>query len=337
MSNEIKILDSILNRELRPWLPQHSLDDVFATKFRNTKEYVPEQALQYQIHFHRPFNYKTKYYSKLILNTVSSEFDKLHSLFNEDKNESLILYWLNDTLNKRLKTYLKDIGNLIKEKDFDTSYINPKNTNYQIDAAHKTNTFIMQLLKLAFMQLYLEIQEAFNDLIIDELIVEDFYSQLLNEPIPTQPPITKTQVFEVEPQPIKKKKANKVNDIQFHSFTYKQYNSNPDKIQNVWDSLKYNNFICQETPLATFRKIFSGTEINTPVKWTGNISDLYYFVKCIHNDFKLVENLKQKQWEVTCICFVDNDGESFDRSRFRLLKKPNSTAKKLDKAVNHLI
>ena len=83
------------------------------------------------------------------------------------------------------------------------------------------------------------------------------------------------------------------------------------------------------------QKIFSGTEINTPVKWTGNISELYYF-KSIHNDWKLVEDTKQKQWQLTCICFVDENGEPFDRTKFRSLKRPNLTGDKIDKAVNLL-
>ena len=112
--------------------------------------------------------------------------------------------------------------------------------------------------------------------------------------------------------------------------------SEKDKLTDLWDSLKLNNFISTDTPLPTFKKIFSGTEINNPVKWKGKISELYYFIKLIYTDFKLVENLKQKQWQVTCICFVNENGEPFSRSQFRSLKRPNLTGDKIDKAVNLL-
>lgn len=337
MNKHSSTLDKILNFELRPWLPQNSLDDVFASKFRSLKEYTPQQPLQFEIEFFRPFDNKTKYYSRLILNTVKSDFDTLYNKIDEDRNENLIRYYLNDTLNKRLKTRLKDLGVLLKKKDYALTYINPKNTSYQIDKQHKADTYVMQLLKLGYMQLYLEVQEAFKDWVYDEFIVEDFYTQLLNEPIPEKLPISKIQILQIEPEPVRKTKTKKTEtSIQFNSFFYKQYNKNPDKLGDLWDSLKLNNFISKDTPLPTFKKIFSGTEINNPVTWTGNISELYYFVKLIHTDLKLVEYLKQKIWEVTCICFVDENGEPFERSKFRSLKRPSLTGDKIDKAVNLL-
>jgi len=322
---------------LRPWLEHNQNDEVFASKFRGLREYTSEHSLQFKIDIARPFDNKTKYYSRLILNAVKSEFDRIYRTIDEDRNENPILYHLNNILNKRLKTHLRDIGNLIKQKDYELAYIDTKNTSYQIDPQHKADTYIIQYLKLALMQLYLEVQEAFKDWVDDVFIVEDFYTQLLNEPIPEQLHIKKLQVIEVTPEPARKPKPKTTDKpIPFNSFTYKQYNTAPDKLGDLWDSLKLNKFISANTPLATFKKVFSGSEINTPVTWTGNISELYYFVKLIHTDLKLVEYLKQKIWEVTCICFVDENGEPFDRSKFRSLKRPNLTGDKIDKAVNLL-
>lgn len=322
---------------MRPWLEHNQNDEVFASKFRGLREYTSEHSLQFKIDIARPFDNKTKYYSRLILNAVKSEFDRIYRTIDEDRNENPILYHLNNILNKRLKTHLRDIGNLIKQKDYELAYIDTKNTSYQIDPQHKADTYIIQYLKLALMQLYLEVQEAFKDWVDDVFIVEDFYTQLLNEPIPEQLHIKKLQVIEVTPEPARKPKPKTTDKpIPFNSFTYKQYNTAPDKLDDLWDSLKLNKFISANTPLATFKKVFSGSEINTPVTWTGNISELYYFVKLIHTDLKLVEYLKQKIWEVTCICFVDENGEPFDRSKFRSLKRPNLTGDKIDKAVNLL-
>lgn len=337
MKKQPNILNDILNKGLRPWLSRNNPDEVFASKFRSLKEYTPQQPLQFEVEFFRPFDNKTKYYSRLILNTVKSDFDTLYNKIDEDRNENLIRYYLNDTLNKRLKTRLKDLGVLLKKKDYALTYINPKNTSYQIDKQHKADTYVMQLLKLGYMQLYLEVQEAFKDWVDDVFIVEDFYTQLLNEPIPEQLHIKKLQVIEVTPEPARKPKPKTTDKpIPFNSFTYKQYNTAPDKLGDLWDNLKLNKLISADTPLHTFKKIFSGTEINTPIKWTGNPSELSYFIKSIHNDFKLVENLKQKQWQVTCICFVNENGEPFSRSQFRSLKRPELTGDKIDKAVNLL-
>jgi len=73
-----------------------------------------------------------------------------------------------------------------------------------------------------------------------------------------------------------------------------------------------------------------------PVIWAGNISELHYFIKLIHNINKSVSNLKQHQWEVACKCFVKPDGTNFDRTRLKDQKKPKLTAVLLEKVAGQL-
>lgn len=337
MSLELKIFDDILNSGMRPWLRHNSVDEAFYSKFHSLKEYSSKHPLHFEVDFPRPFDNKTKYYNLLIRNAIKSQYDIIYKKIDKDQNENLIYYYLDKFLNKRLATKLRDVGILIKQKDYALSYIDPKNTSYQLDQAHKANSYIIQLLKLTLMQLYLEIQESFKEYVKDTFIVEDFYTQFLNEPIPDKLPISKIQILEIESEPAASLEVkNMTTRTQFYSFYYKQYPKNPDKLNDLWDSLKHNNFIHPDTHLSSFKKIFSGTEINTPVKWKGNISELFYFVKRIHKDLKLIEDLKQKQWQVTCICFVNEDGEPFERSKFRSLKRPNLTSDKIDNIINLL-
>lgn len=337
MSNQTKILDDILNQGLRPWLEKNCLDDKFALKLRSLKDTSTDYPFRYEINFLRPFDNKTKYYSKLILNTVKSDVERLYNLISEDDAENLIRYWLDDTLNKRLKTRLKDIGKLIKEKDFQLVYIDPKKASIELDQAHKANTYIIQLLKLAYMQLYLEIQDAFSNWIDDKLVIEDFFTQLLLEPVPNEQFLTEIQTIEIEAteKPVRKQTPPPAVNS-FHSFTYKQINTNPEKVSDLCSSLKFNNLISQDTTVPNFKRVFTNSEIKTPVVWTGTISELFYFIKLIHNDLQLVENLKQKQWEVTCQCFVDAEGNPFERTKFRSQKKPKLTAAKIEKSVSNL-
>jgi len=337
MTNQTKILDDILYRNLRPWLEKNKLDEIFAPRFRSLKDDFSDYPFRYEIKFERPFDSKTKYYSKLILNTLKKDVEGLYNLINEDDSENLIRYWLNDTLNKRISTRLKDIGKLIKEKNFDLIFIDPKKASIDFDQIHKANTYIIQLLKLAYMQLYLEIQDAFSAFIDDKFVIEDFYTQLLFEPVPQKPLLVKVQIIEVvaTDKPVKKPEP-KIKDIPYNSFSYKQLNTAQEKISDLCSSLKFNNLIRQDTTVPNFKRVFSNAEIKNPVVWTGTISELFYFIKLIHNDLQLVENLKQKQWEVTCQCFVDADGNPFDKSKFRSQKKPKLTAHKIEKSVSNL-
>lgn len=185
MNNVPEIFENIIHGDLRPWLDSNKPDAKFTPMLSSVKTVSPAFPVLYEIDFIRPFNNKTKYYSKLILNETNSYFNRIVELINEDKNEQLMKYWLNDTLNKRLKTRIKEVGKLIQQNDYSLVYINPHKLTFDKDADHKTDTYVFQLLKVALIKTYLEIQEVYKSLINDDLLIEDdFYTQLLNEPIP---------------------------------------------------------------------------------------------------------------------------------------------------------
>ena len=337
MSNDTITLDEILYKNQAPWLPENASNEKFVSKIHEVKQHVPAFQFKNSIEFERSINAKTKYYSKLIINESIATINQLYEILAADDNHQIKAYWIDKILERKLKARIRDIGKLLKDKDYDLKYIDPKKTSFDIDQNHKTDTYIMQLLKVAFIHIYLELQEAFKDSIGDILIVNDFYTQLLFEPVPNTHYLKEITVIEIEEKPVKStEKQPKPQDVVLTSFTYKQLATNPDNLTNLHDSLKHKHFIAQNTSLTNFKRVFSGKEVTTPIEWTGNISELYYFIKLIHTEHKYVDDLKQKQWEVTCLCFVQEGGESFDRTKFRGQKRPNTTGDKLDSIVELL-
>ena len=196
MSNIPEIFESIIHGELRPWLDSNKPDMKFVPMLSSLKIVNSAFPMICEIDFIRPFNNKTKYYSKLILNETNSYCNRIVELINDDENEKLMKYWLNDTLNKRLKTRIKEVGKLIQQNDYSLIYINPHKLTFDKDADHKTDTYVFQLLKVAFIKTYLEIQEVFKSLINDDLLIEDdFYTQLLNETIPEKSYLKKIPII----------------------------------------------------------------------------------------------------------------------------------------------
>lgn len=120
------------------------------------------------------------------------------------------------------------------------------------------------------------------------------------------------------------------------AFTYAKYDTHQDNLANLWDGLRLHCFIAPDTKLSVFKRIFSSQPVKTKVVWTGNISELAYFIKLLHNEKKYVANLKQKQWEVTCQCFEQADGQPFDRSKLGKKRKPTATGDLLERLVDHL-
>ncbi|TXK74545.1 hypothetical protein [Mesonia sp. HuA40] len=120
-----------------------------------------------------------------------------------------------------------------------------------------------------------------------------------------------------------------------NSFTLEDYYKNESKLTDLRKSLIRIEMISEQTTLSDFRKVFSGEAIEKPIVWAGKISELSYFIKQLHNELKLVKDLKQQQWVVTINCFIQENGEPYNRTKLRTQKVP-STSKNIDSALNTL-
>lgn len=337
MQNQLTLFDRILKGDLCPWLNENKPDEKFASKLSEIKTFDPGFPLAYSIEFYRPFNHKTKYYSKLLLNETVRYTNTVISAIQQNTDNRIIKFALNDTLNKKLKTKLKFIGDLIKDKNLDIKYINPAHTAFDVDADHKTDTYIIHLLKTCFMVIYLEIQDKFNGHIEDILVKEDFFTQLLFEPIPVDTFISKsapTIILNEETKEIDT--ANPSTEKYIRSFSYLKLKHESENLTNLFDSLKLYNLIDQGTSLPNFKKVFSGKVVSTPIKWTGNQSEFYYFIQLLYTKWELMEDVKQRQWEIAVHCFVNKNNTPFDRKKLKNSKVPKSSQESLEKVVSNL-
>ena len=337
MNNQPLVFDRIIHGNLRPWLDTNKHDEKFTQIIRDLKPI--EQGFQplYEIDFYRCFNCKTKYYHKLIINEADNYCNRVIELIRSDDDLRIVKYLLGNTLKKKLKTFLKDVGKLIKANDYDLKYINPYKSGFDVDTDHKADTYIIQLLKTAPIKVYLEIQEVFKSYITDEeyMEVEDLYLQVLSEPIPEQTFLKRQTIIEIVPVEVRSvvHKIDEGSISNVKSFKYNKLATNPDALNDLWDSLKLNLLIDVKTTVNDFKKVFSGKEITNPIRWTGNQSEFYWFIHLIYIKYKLVEDRKQQQWKIAGQCFIQTDGTPFDVSKLRKMKSPNLTSRLIEKAV----
>ncbi|TVZ08645.1 hypothetical protein JM80_1144 [Cellulophaga sp. RHA_52] len=130
-------------------------------------------------------------------------------------------------------------------------------------------------------------------------------------------------------------KPKSVSKSKYNSFTYINNLTGQSNLTALKESLINKGFIAKDTDLKDFRKVFSGEAIEKPIVWTGKISELSYFIKQLHNELRLVEDLKQQQWFVAINCFVQENGEPYIRTRLKNQKVP-TTSKNIDSALNTL-
>lgn len=123
--------------------------------------------------------------------------------------------------------------------------------------------------------------------------------------------------------------------VKLKSFTYINNLRGQSNLTDLKDSLIREKLISADTDLKDFRKVFSGESIDKPIVWIGRISELYYFILQLHDKLELVQYLKRKQWEVAVICFIQENGEQYNRTRLRSQKVP-STSKNIDSVLKTL-
>jgi hypothetical protein len=159
--------------------------------------------------------------------------------------------------------------------------------------------------------------------------IPDFYTQLLQRQAPDNSFIKEIRTLEIvsvpEEQP--KRKQDKTAVL---AFTYKHRDKRYDDVTDLFNSLKKNNRIAQDTSITDFKHTFSGVTVENPVRWTGAKSELPYFIKLLCNTLNVLE-YTGSIWQIVCACFVDKDGNPFDETNLKDQKKPKQTAAAIEK------
>lgn len=334
MSNEPTNLRKILFGSLKPWGNRNLPQDKFKFDIQSIDDVEPAFTPRYVMSFFKPHTPKAKFYKKYIDIEAVNYINKVNYLVNQAADEDLRHYWVYTTLNKKLHQFLLDFALELERHDYQLDYIDPVKVNKLKDREISEETYVIHYLKHSIIRIYLEIQSAFRDYLDDEpLEIADFYRNYFGEPnefgFITEIP---TQDEQAKPKP---KTRTPKDTTLYHSIPYIHFATDPDNLTYLCDCLKKHGFICQDTRTVDFKKIFSGKEFDKPVVWTGNRSELYYFVNLMVK-YELIKPMRQRRWEVACNCFVDDMGASYDFEKIRLLKRPKTTGDLLDNCILHL-
>jgi hypothetical protein len=362
MNNYFSIANNILTGSLRPWSAENQDEEKFRHllnhKLRQNKD-KPIEYCRSALNAFTSLNFATENENleelkELVRIEVSNPINlEIPQFFN--KQTEFYLYLINNTFQCLLAGIIETVEH---SDEIDATY-----KLYQLmsklesligiisneNHTEKATNLILDTLKLYLFATHSTLTEKFNSHINFELLSENellfqlcpelesekndkyklayylnqYISQLVEEAVLDSKEIKPT----LQPEPER---------ISFESFRYKGYDNNYDNLTYLFDSLKKNNFIADDTDSRTFKKVFSGKAITKPVVWTGNPSEFSYFIKLIYTINQYVEDLKQRNWEVACRCFIQADGTPFDRSKLRTLKKPQRSYKQLELAVDNL-
>ena len=327
----MKTINSILRFELRPWLEKNNkTEDYYSPELRSTPSIQEEFTPHFNMNFSIPaFSIKIKYYQRLIDNSLTEFLNEIISE-TENASDNLIAYKLKNAKGK-IKSLMTEINDLILLKDYDLNLITSKHSDFSTDRLHKEATYIFQYMLTALIKCYLEIQHYFSAHIHkdDNMGIADIYGIILKRPAPEYIFIQEIQTVYVAPVEIKKKTKNS----ECLSFTYSKLQKESSNINDLYNSLKLNKNIADDTTIADFKHVFSGVPVNNPVRWCGAKGDLSYLIKLLNTEHKVLTFPGNSVWKIVCECFVDKDGQRFTEQSLRDQKQPKITKEIIIKAA----
>jgi len=289
------ILDELLIERLNDFDAAFNLP----SSFNETKNYIQKGLYEMELMMDGKI-IKMKYYN---IPRALEKFNSLRYKYENNPKEALGLL-------EKYYTIITSIDYKIDKGDFDNTdaYSNETFAKFSNDI-HALAWNIFNL----FTQEEIDATEPKDEKVLDILNPSN---------VPTLEPV----------QVIKTKKETSIHI----AFTYsKKLPKDQNNLTEFRKSLIEGGFIDKSTKLTDFKKLFRNELPDNLIIWLGGISELYYLIKTLHNDKKLIDNTGKEVWKITSNCFIDTNGNQFDWAKFRGQKIPVSS-KKLDKIISVL-
>lgn len=330
------IINSVFFKDLNP-----SIADTHDSAFYDhAARGVHSVEFSFEPHYSLSFNVpivssKVRYTKSLIDNAIATELNDKFSLLDNGA-DTLILF-------HRKKMFELTQGRLLHAKDIINSggYILDDIMNardYTSDRRRYECIFIFNYIVQACIREYLEFQAHYQSHIPPEKLVplDRFYLEILGAPVPSQAFIVPLKPVEEAPMVIARQKpaAEEESNNSAESFTCVNYAKNGECVRDLYNCLlNIEKFIDKSTKYIDFKKVFTGGIVTVPIKWIGKPTELYYFIKYIYTEKKYLANVNKQQWNITCKCFVDKDGNPFMPAKLKSLKTPAPDTKvRIEKA-----
>lgn len=185
MRNELTLFHKILFQELRPWVKSTEQEIVFRESLKDISSESYQFQPIYEVGFIKPLLPFRKYYHRLIESESIRYLNFVIRSVNEADNYNEKKYWVNTTLNTKIKDKLNATAQLIIQKDYDIDLLTPSKDKKITSSTNEDETYVMHFLKTNLIWLYLEIQEHFKDYLKEDYISEEeLYEMYFREPAP---------------------------------------------------------------------------------------------------------------------------------------------------------
>jgi len=185
MDNKLKLYNDILFGKLRPFRNRNILQIKFRELTKEIKEEYYSHQPNFEVDFFPPHTDKAKYYRKLIFNEGIRYFNHITDKVENAIGDDVKTLWIKSTLSGIIADKLSQTNAEIERLNYPISNIDPKGNHRLKETNLSEETYIYQYLKVQLIQLFLDIQENFEDYVDDDILNEDeIYLRYFHEAAP---------------------------------------------------------------------------------------------------------------------------------------------------------
>ena len=334
------IINSVFFKDLNPSITDPHGSTYYDQEARSVRCIDFAFDPHYSLVFNAPIvSSKVRYIKALIDNALAEELNGKFSLLDNGATPLIMFH--------RKKMFELTQGRLLHAKDIINSggYILDdimSARDYTSDRQRFECIFVFNYIVQACIREYLEFQAHYQGHIPSEKLVplDRFYLEILGAPVPSPAFIVPVEnvIVENEKDVNHTRTSGEGAKDAPESFTCVNLATNGECVKDLYNSLvNIAKLIDPATKYLDFKKVFTGGKVTTPIKWIGTPTELYYFIKYIYADKQYLKDVNKQQWNITCHCFVDKDGNSFIPAKIKSLKTPAKSRKEIIETAGNLL
>ncbi len=203
MTADLELYSRILFLDLRPWLNPELSEMKYRQDLQEIERIYYSVQPYYELDFPRPLTNRRKFYCAIIEKGAIKFINQLKGNVEGSLTHDAKKYHVNWALTRTLKQKLTEVAEIFKQRGYLPDDYTPGLRGIELGGFKADESYIFHYLKHQLVRLYLEVQEAYSKLMInDSLSLDEVYELFFCEPAPSPSIIIEAERIDVGHPPI---------------------------------------------------------------------------------------------------------------------------------------
>ncbi len=181
---DFPLFGQILYGGLNPALPGNADGSEYQQRMQEMIWVPAADRGVYKCAFHPPFNFKTRYYHRLLTHEANAYMADLLEMAAAETDNRVRAYLRSQLLDKHLANCLQRLGEYCRDKNYLLHMLTAPEPGADNDFL--SDIWVFHYLKVLLAKAYLEVQYVWKDMVLSAFSEQQLYVSLFGESLPVQ-------------------------------------------------------------------------------------------------------------------------------------------------------